>query len=126
VRQIPLAQCLSRHRPRGLLALSRLAAAGKSDVSRSDTEARLADLVAKLGATSNTSCAGSPSRGPDDLDDDLAVTVSQRFSARTSSGRAVYELHGRRLAPRPGTQPPAVEHIIWHRRQVFQGLPLAS
>ena len=63
-------------------------------------------------------------RGVLGLDADLAVTVSQRFSARTSSGRAVYELQGRRLTPRPGTQPPAVEHVAWHRRQVFQGLPL--
>ncbi|MCZ2818660.1 HNH endonuclease [Modestobacter sp. VKM Ac-2984] len=63
-------------------------------------------------------------RGVLGLDDDLAVTVSQRFSARTSSGRAVYEIHGRRLTPRPGTQSPAVEHVAWHRRQVFQGSPL--
>jgi putative restriction endonuclease len=38
----------------------------------------------------------------------------------------VYELHGRTLDPRPGTQPPASAHVSWHRRQVFQGLPLAG
>jgi putative restriction endonuclease len=65
-------------------------------------------------------------RGVLGLGDDLAVIVSQRFSARTSSGRAVYELHGRTLDPRPGTKPPALAHVNWHRRQVFQGLPLAG
>src|SRR3712207_2646699 len=33
-------------------------------------------------------------RGMLGLDDDLAVVVSQRFSARTPQGRAVYDLHG--------------------------------
>jgi putative restriction endonuclease len=65
-------------------------------------------------------------RGVLGLDDHLAVIVSQRFSARTSSGRAVYELHGRRLDPRPGTRPPAAAHVSWHRHQVFQGLPLVG
>nr|WP_308123763.1 HNH endonuclease [Modestobacter marinus] len=65
-------------------------------------------------------------RGVLGLDDGLGVIVSQRFTARTSSGKAVYALHGRRLDPRPGTAPPAGEHVSWHRRQVFQGLPLAG
>ena len=38
-------------------------------------------------------------RGMLGLDDDLAVVVSQRFSARTPQGRALYDLHGRRLRP---------------------------
>ncbi len=42
-------------------------------------------------------------RGMLGLDDDLAVVVSQRFSARTPQGRALYDPHGRRLQPRPGT-----------------------
>ena len=64
-------------------------------------------------------------RGMLGLDDDVAVVVSQRFSARTAHGRAVYELHGRRLTPRPGTPLPAEQHVIWHREQVFYGAPLA-
>ncbi len=60
------------------------------------------------------------------LDDDLAVVVSQRFSARTPQGRALYDVHGRRLRPRPGTPPPAERHVAWHREQVFQGTALAG
>lgn len=65
-------------------------------------------------------------RGMLGLDDDLAVVVSQRFSARTSQGRTVYDLHGRRLRPRPGTPLPAERHVVWHREQVFQGTALAG
>ncbi|MGY1702702.1 phosphorothioated DNA-binding restriction endonuclease [Geodermatophilus sp. SYSU D00766] len=64
-------------------------------------------------------------RGVLGLDDDLTLVVSQRFSARTPHGRAVYDLHGRRLRPRPGTPTPAGRHVTWHRGQVFHGLPLA-
>ncbi len=63
-------------------------------------------------------------RGMLGLDDDVTVVVSKRFSARTPHGRAVYELHGRRLAPRPGTPLPAQRHAAWHREQVFHGSPL--
>nr|WP_232806734.1 HNH endonuclease [Geodermatophilus chilensis] len=65
-------------------------------------------------------------RGILGLDDDFAVVVSQRFSARTSQGRAVYDLHGQRLRPRPGTPLPAERHVLWHREQVFQGTALAG
>jgi putative restriction endonuclease len=65
-------------------------------------------------------------RGILGLDDDCAVMVSRRFSARTSFGRAVYDLHGHRLRPRPGTSLPAEQHVHWHRVQVFQGAPLAG
>ena len=65
-------------------------------------------------------------RGMLGLDDDLAVVVSRRFSARTQQGRAVYDLHGRRLNPRPGTPLPAEPHVRWHTEQVFQGQSLAS
>jgi len=65
-------------------------------------------------------------RGMLGLDDDLAVMVSRRFSARTPHGRAVYELHGHRLAPRPGTPLPAEPHVRWHQAQVFQGTPLSA
>ena len=65
-------------------------------------------------------------RGMLGLDDDLTAVVSRRLSARTPQGRALYELHGRRLRPRPGTPPPAERHVAWHREQVFQSMALAS
>ena len=54
------------------------------------------------------------------LNADLRVEVSANFTARTTTGRAVYELHGRALAPRPGTVVPAAEHVAWHLREVFR------
>ncbi|SNX97692.1 putative restriction endonuclease [Geodermatophilus sabuli] len=65
-------------------------------------------------------------RGMLGLDDDLAVVVSRRFSARAPQGRTVYDLHGQRLQPRPGTLLPADRHVAWHREQVFQGVALAG
>ncbi|WP_419753422.1 phosphorothioated DNA-binding restriction endonuclease [Geodermatophilus sp. CPCC 206100] len=65
-------------------------------------------------------------RGMLGLDDDFAVVVSQRFSARTSQGRAVYDLNGQPLRPRPGTPLPAERHVMWHREQVFQGTAIAG
>jgi putative restriction endonuclease len=60
------------------------------------------------------------------LDPELRILVSARFSARTSAGRAVYDMHGRPLRPRPGTAVPAAVHVSWHSRQVFKGAPLAA
>jgi putative restriction endonuclease len=60
------------------------------------------------------------------MDVELRVQVSALFSARTTAGRAVYELHGRPLAPRPGTVTPAAAHVSWHAREVFKGQPLAA
>jgi putative restriction endonuclease len=60
------------------------------------------------------------------LDLNLRVLVSAVFTARTSAGRAVYELHGRLLCPRPGTITPSADHITWHTREVFKGKPLAA
>ncbi len=60
------------------------------------------------------------------LDDRLRVEVSEAFTARTAAGRALYELDGRRLSPRPGTRVPAAGHVAWHRRQVFKGVPLRA
>ena len=65
-------------------------------------------------------------RGMLGLDDDSTVVVSQRFSARTATGRSVYELQGHQLQPRRGTPLPAGRHVAWHREQVFQGRALAS
>lgn len=85
--------------------------------------------------------------GPDDLDNGLAlcslhhrlldrgaigmsdpetVIVSSAFSAVGAAGRAVYELHGRGLRPRPGTVLPAPEYAMWHQREVFKGDPLTA
>jgi len=55
------------------------------------------------------------------LDVTLHVQVSASFSARTTAGRAVYDLHGTPLKPRPGTLVPASEHVSWHSREVFKG-----
>lgn len=65
-------------------------------------------------------------RGVLGLDDDLAVVVSRRFSARTTHGRAIYELQGHRLSPRPGTALPLQDHVLWHREQVFHGPAIAA
>ena len=65
-------------------------------------------------------------RGMLGLGEDYAVVVSRRFSARTPNGRAVYDLQGQRLRPRPGTALPAATHVRWHTEQVFQGQSLAS
>jgi putative restriction endonuclease len=60
------------------------------------------------------------------LDTSLRIHVSAVFTARTSAGRALYDLHGRELRPRPGTATPGAEHVSWHRREVFKGEPLAA
>lgn len=65
-------------------------------------------------------------RGAIGLRDPGTVFVSDSFSAVGEAGRLVYELHGRELRPRPGTQLPAVEYVAWHRQEVFKGDPLAA
>jgi putative restriction endonuclease len=65
-------------------------------------------------------------RGVLGLDHRLRIHVSKTYTARTSSGRALYGLHGRLLEARPGTPMPAVDHVSWHQREVFKGLPLLS
>jgi putative restriction endonuclease len=60
------------------------------------------------------------------LDQELRILVSAVFTARTEAGRAVYDLHGRGLSPRPGAVVPAAEHVAWHAREVFKGKPLTS
>lgn len=59
-------------------------------------------------------------RGVLGLDDDLRVQVSPSYTARTETGRYVYDLAERALRPRPGTPPPAPAHVMWHREQVFK------
>lgn len=65
-------------------------------------------------------------RGALGVSPDLEVLVSTNFTARTPTGRALYDLHGRALRPRPGTPLPAVEHVGWHSREVFKGASLAA
>jgi putative restriction endonuclease len=60
------------------------------------------------------------------LDAALKVQVSAAFTARTATGRVLYELDGRPLSPRPGTRVPAAEHVSWHRREVFKADPLVN
>jgi len=60
------------------------------------------------------------------LDPAMRILVSAAFTARTSAGRAVYDLYGRELAPRVGTIVPAAEHVSWHAREVFKGQPLTA
>lgn len=65
-------------------------------------------------------------RGAIGLRDPGTISVSESFSAVGAMGRAVYELHGRELRPRPGTALPADEYVLWHRLEVFKGNPLAA
>ncbi|GAA1817281.1 restriction endonuclease [Planosporangium flavigriseum] len=60
------------------------------------------------------------------LDSSLRINVSTVFTARTRAGRALYDLHGQELKPRPGKAVPADGHVSWHRREVFKGKPLAA
>lgn len=60
------------------------------------------------------------------LSDPETVAVSERYSANTDRGRALYDLHGRHLQPRPGTTLPAIAHVDWHRTQVFKGVALSA
>jgi len=60
------------------------------------------------------------------LTQDLRITVSAKFTSRTTTGRTVYQLHERPLDPRPGTTPPAPAHITWHTREVFKGPALVT
>jgi putative restriction endonuclease len=65
-------------------------------------------------------------RGVLGLSDAYTVLVSDAYSARTDMGRAIYDLHGTALRPRPGTSVPAAAHRAWHTREVFKGAPLAG
>jgi putative restriction endonuclease len=61
------------------------------------------------------------------LTSDLRIRVSENYSARTSAGRAVYDLHDQPLQEtRPGTITPSREHTDWHTREVFKGAALVS
>ena len=63
-------------------------------------------------------------RGALGLDEEYRILVSGVFSARTEAAKRIYDLHGRPLKPRHGTDLPAVPHVAWHGREVFRGQPL--
>ena len=65
-------------------------------------------------------------RGILGIGSDHTVKVSRLYSARSTAGRQVYDLHGRALQVRPGTQMPSPQHLQWHDSQVFKGQPLAA
>ena len=64
-------------------------------------------------------------RGVLGLDDPETVRVSSAFSAVSPRGRAIYDLHGAKLRPRPGTALPSVDYVDWHAAEVFKGESLA-
>ena len=59
-------------------------------------------------------------RGALGLTHDYRIKVSGQFTARTPTGRLVYELADRPLQPRPTTPLPALDHLDWHDREVFK------
>jgi putative restriction endonuclease len=63
-------------------------------------------------------------RGVLGLDSSMRIHISTAYSARTTAGRAVYQLHGQPIEARPGTPLPATDHVTWHRREVFKGEPI--
>lgn len=65
-------------------------------------------------------------RGAIGLADPETVVVSTAFAARSEVGRALYDIHGRRLRPRPGTPLPAEAHVDWHTHEVFKGRALTA
>ena len=60
------------------------------------------------------------------LEHALHIQVSATFTARATAGRALYDLHGTELQPRPGTTVPHPDHVTWHTQEVFKGQPLAA
>jgi len=57
--------------------------------------------------------------------DPQTIMVSQAYLARSDEGRRVYQLHGRSVHARPGTDLPSQRHIEWHVKEVFKDPPLA-
>ena len=65
-------------------------------------------------------------RGAIGLGDQQTIAVSTAYSSSSDAGRWLYELHGRKLRPRPGTPLPHPEHVRWHSREVFKGRALTG
>ena len=64
-------------------------------------------------------------RGVLGFEDPETIRVSTTFAAVSPTGRAVYELHGKKMGPRPGTALPSPEYVKWHGEEVFKGASLA-
>ncbi len=65
-------------------------------------------------------------RGVLGIGQSMRIHVSDTYTARTTAGRALYDLHNNPLRTRPGTALPADDHLSWHRREVFKGQPLIT
>lgn len=65
-------------------------------------------------------------RGAIGLGDQQTIAVSTSYSASSDAGRWLYDLHGRKLHPRPGTPLPHPDHVHWHSREVFKGRALTA
>lgn len=65
-------------------------------------------------------------RGVLGLDDPETVRVSATFAAVSPTGRAIYDLHGAKLRPRPGTVLPSTDYVTWHAEEVFKGVSLSA
>ena len=65
-------------------------------------------------------------RGVLGLEDPETVRVSATFAAVSPTGRAVYDLHGKKVRPRPGTALPSPEYVAWHDNEVFKGASLSG
>lgn len=64
-------------------------------------------------------------RGVIGFSDPETVVVSNRYSAQSEAGKRIYELHLKTIRPRPGTQLPAEEHVMWHVAEVFKGAAIS-
>lgn len=65
-------------------------------------------------------------RGVLGFEDSETIRVSASFSAISSQGRAIYDLHAVKLRPRPGTPLPSTDNVHWHGTEVFKGESLAT
>lgn len=65
-------------------------------------------------------------RGVLGLEDPETVRVSTTFAAVSPTGRAIYDLHGVKLRPRPGTALPSTTYVTWHAEEVFKGQSLPA
>ena len=61
-------------------------------------------------------------RGVVGVSPELRITVSRRFHGGGRARELIIDLAGEQLrGPQPGLPTPAVDHIVWHRSEVFQG-----
>lgn len=61
-------------------------------------------------------------RGVVGVTEDLRIAVSRRFHGGRRARELIVDLAGAPLSrPQPGLPTPAIDHIDWHRSEVFQG-----